>query len=202
MTNRRKFWLSQKEIIEKKILSGINVRKIAKEYKITFQQMYVICGNINIDILGIKAEKDAIRMNARKKAKEEALKLAKERRKEWYLAYWADLHGRKPRKKAYRNQPTEGVEESVLEARRRTQEYNKRNRLKLMCRRLCNHVIEMGWIVKGVCSVCGTLDRVEAHHQDYYHPFQIVWVCKHHHHQLYHSGANHHLSTCTLEVST
>jgi hypothetical protein len=194
MKLRTKFWLEQKPMIEKKIQEGMNVRTIAKEYGVTFQRLYLVCEEIGIDIQYYFDKRVAERREVRLRAKQEADRLRKEAHKQWYLTYWADLHGRRPRKKAYHNQPTEGVAESVLEARRRTQEYNKRNRLKLMCRRVFNHAVDMEWIVKGVCSVCGSLDHIEGHHEDYYKPFQVIWICKHHHHQLYHSGSKHHRS--------
>jgi len=37
-----------------------------------------------------------------------------------------------------------------------------------------------GILVPGVCSVCSSL-KVEAHHEDYSKPLEVIWLCKKHH---------------------
>jgi hypothetical protein len=40
--------------------------------------------------------------------------------------------------------------------------------------------IRRGKLLKGICVVCGITD-VEAHHEDYGRPLDVVWLCKSHH---------------------
>ena len=45
--------------------------------------------------------------------------------------------------------------------------------------------IRSGKIVKQPCEVCGTLENVEAHHDDYSKPDDIRWLCRDHHRELH-----------------
>lgn len=36
-------------------------------------------------------------------------------------------------------------------------------------------------IPKGPCAVCGSTDNIEAHHEDYRYPLDVVWLCHEHH---------------------
>lgn len=47
--------------------------------------------------------------------------------------------------------------------------------------------IRSGKLIKGICEVCKT-KKVEAHHDDYYKPLEVRWLCKKHHRQ-YHQKA-------------
>lgn len=49
------------------------------------------------------------------------------------------------------------------------------------------NAIKRGLLVRGVCEVCGSSEKVEAHHSDYTKPFDITWLCKKHH-------SEHHLN--------
>ena len=40
-----------------------------------------------------------------------------------------------------------------------------------------------GDVVKQPCEVCGNV-VAEAHHEDYSRPFEIRWLCHHHHREL------------------
>ena len=40
--------------------------------------------------------------------------------------------------------------------------------------------IKMGRLIRKPCEVCGEL-KVEAHHDDYSRPFDVRWLCGHHH---------------------
>lgn len=35
------------------------------------------------------------------------------------------------------------------------------------------------------CEVCGTGDKVHAHHKDYAKPLEVVWLCARCHHRLH-----------------
>lgn len=38
-----------------------------------------------------------------------------------------------------------------------------------------------GELVKQPCEKCGSVDRVEAHHDDYSKPLEVRWLCRFHH---------------------
>jgi predicted Zn-ribbon and HTH transcriptional regulator len=41
--------------------------------------------------------------------------------------------------------------------------------------------IRFGRLIRGTCSVCGSGEGVEGHHDDYDKPLSVVWLCKKHH---------------------
>jgi len=53
-------------------------------------------------------------------------------------------------------------------------------KLKDYVRQVTNRLVKQGVIKKGVCEDCGDSDVV-PHHEDYYNPYKVVWVCKKHH---------------------
>lgn len=194
MRTSKIIWKNEINKIEKLIKLNVNMRTIAVEYGVTFQRLYQVCKDHGISIEEHLVRRREKKLKERLAEKERQKNISAEEHRKWYMKYWSDLHNKKPRKKNYHNQPIDGVDPKVLEARRRTQKYNEKHKLETLCRRICGHAISRGWLIKGVCSVCGCLELVEAHHEDYYHPFQVIWVCRHHHHQLYHSGSRHHRS--------
>ena len=46
--------------------------------------------------------------------------------------------------------------------------------------------LKHGVLVKQPCEECGTVERVEGHHEDYDAPLVVVWLCRRHH-RLRHS---------------
>ena len=47
-----------------------------------------------------------------------------------------------------------------------------------------SNAVRDGKLVRGKnCQVCGSDRNIEAHHEDYSKPFEIVWLCKKHHWQ-------------------
>lgn len=41
--------------------------------------------------------------------------------------------------------------------------------------------ITIGILVKEPCKVCGTNENIEAHHEDYTKPLDVIWLCRNHH---------------------
>ncbi len=44
-----------------------------------------------------------------------------------------------------------------------------------------NDAIRRGHMVKQPCQVCGRVDHVHGHHDDYTKPLEIMWLCPIHH---------------------
>lgn len=45
--------------------------------------------------------------------------------------------------------------------------------------------LRTGNIQKKPCEVCGSVENLEAHHDDYSAPLQVRWLCRRHHKQLH-----------------
>lgn len=88
------------------------------------------------------------------------------------------------------------VAEHIDVIREQKKEYMRRWRLKNnkankypekeAVRRKTRQAISKGELIKLPCLVCGEI-KVEAHHEDYSKPFDVIWVCRKHHNQ-YHKG--------------
>ena len=48
-------------------------------------------------------------------------------------------------------------------------------------RKLTSSKIRAGLLIKQPCEVCGTEEKIEAHHDDYMKPLDVRWLCKKHH---------------------
>lgn len=40
-----------------------------------------------------------------------------------------------------------------------------------------------GALIKEPCKVCGAVDKIHAHHEDYTKPLEVMWLCPLHHSQ-------------------
>jgi hypothetical protein len=50
-------------------------------------------------------------------------------------------------------------------------------------RRMAMHAVYMGRLDRKPCEVCGTNEKIEAHHDDYSKPLDVRWLCQAHHRQ-------------------
>lgn len=56
-------------------------------------------------------------------------------------------------------------------------ELSNNQRLKANTRAYLNVYVKRGKIVKSPCAKCGEL-KVEAHHEDYAKPLEVIWLCR------------------------
>jgi hypothetical protein len=47
--------------------------------------------------------------------------------------------------------------------------------------RILNRAVAHGEIIRQPCEICGSSEMIEAHHEDYSKPLDVVWLCKRHH---------------------
>lgn len=59
-------------------------------------------------------------------------------------------------------------------------ELSPEQRLKANCRSYVHSYLKRGKISKSPCSICGDIN-VQAHHEDYSKPLEIIWLCVKHH---------------------
>ena len=57
-------------------------------------------------------------------------------------------------------------------------QYKKANPEKRKAHKAVHYAIKAGKLVRGKCSVCGTSERVEGHHDDYSKKLDVRWLCK------------------------
>lgn len=57
---------------------------------------------------------------------------------------------------------------------------------KYHARMAVDNAVRDGRLTRKPCEVCGTTDRVQAHHDDYSKPFDVKWLCFKHHREVEH----------------
>ena len=62
-----------------------------------------------------------------------------------------------------------------------TRKHYTKNKEKSYASGLVSRALERGILVRGRCEVCGTNKRVEGHHDDYFKPLSVRWLCYIHH---------------------
>lgn len=71
--------------------------------------------------------------------------------------------------------------EYMRENRRKHYELFPEAKKRANARSYLNVYIKRGAIKKGPCIVCGTEKNLEAHHEDYDKPLEVIWYCRKHH---------------------
>jgi hypothetical protein len=59
--------------------------------------------------------------------------------------------------------------------------FSVRNPIARKCVNAVNNAIRDGRLTKQPCEVCGNMDKVHAHHDDYSKPLAVRWLCPKHH---------------------
>lgn len=57
--------------------------------------------------------------------------------------------------------------------------------IKRQATRIASNAIRDGRLIPGPCRVCGTTERIEAHHNDYTKPLEVDWLCVRHHMEIH-----------------
>lgn len=70
---------------------------------------------------------------------------------------------------------------SSKEARRKNKIYDKHHAVHMIVFK----ALQNGELEKKPCIVCGTMDKLNAHHNDYEKPLDVEWYCYAHHMQLH-----------------
>ncbi len=63
-------------------------------------------------------------------------------------------------------------------------------KFKAAVRSLTANKILQGALIRSPCEVCGTEDDVQAHHDDYYKPLDVRWLCRNHHREYHKNNQN------------
>lgn len=79
----------------------------------------------------------------------------------------------------WRNKNRESINAKAREYLRRPDA-----QFKEICRRKTRQFIYGGKLTRGACCKCGA-EKVDAHHEDYTKPLDVIWLCRKHHHELH-----------------
>jgi len=61
------------------------------------------------------------------------------------------------------------------------------NKFKYHARQMVRNAIRCGMLTKQPCVKCGKI-KVDAHHEDYTKPLDVIWLCRRHHAEIHKSG--------------
>ncbi len=70
-----------------------------------------------------------------------------------------------------------------------SQKWAANNPVKRKAQKTAQYAVRTGRLVREPCCVCGTTDRINAHHEDYSRPLDVIWFCAKHHSQ-HHADLN------------
>ncbi len=62
-----------------------------------------------------------------------------------------------------------------------TKNYRAKNLEKYKAHQAVNSALKSGKLKKQNCTICGTWEKLESHHEDYSKPLDIIWFCSEHH---------------------
>ena len=71
--------------------------------------------------------------------------------------------------------------------RKKHSELSEEERKKANCHAYTNTLVSRGKLTREPCRFCGT-EKVQAHHEDYDKPREVIWVCRKCHLIHFHSG--------------
>lgn len=59
--------------------------------------------------------------------------------------------------------------------------WKRNNREKVLAHKKVYNAIKSGKLVRMPCEICGVTTAVQAHHDDYSRPLDVIWLCQKHH---------------------
>ena len=62
-----------------------------------------------------------------------------------------------------------------------TKKYKELNKYKINARARLRYAILTGKIIIKPCEICGETRNIQAHHEDYSNPLDVIWLCAKHH---------------------
>ena len=86
--------------------------------------------------------------------------------------------------------------EKLKEMRKRANDKQKSKPdtwLKVAARRMTRTAIQKGMLVRQSCEICGIIENIDAHHDDYTKPLDVKWLCRKHHNE-HHKNINDKIS--------
>ena len=102
---------------------------------------------------------------------------------------WADYHKDRKTKSGYEHRCKEcnlkrrkeygQRPESKILAASSMSEYRRKNKAKVQARNKVHYHIKVGNMTRPTqCKNCQSVGHVEAHHEDYSKPLDVIWLCK------------------------
>jgi len=88
----------------------------------------------------------------------------------------------------YREQPGVRARLARRARRARVRSRNPAEQAKMASRRLLRSAVEVGKVIRQPCEVCG-ISPADAHHDDYFKPLDVRWLCPVHHYQQHQAAA-------------
>lgn len=74
------------------------------------------------------------------------------------------------------------------------------NRLKYLAHKRVEKAIVSGRMIAQPCQRCGAVELVHAHHDDYAHPFDVMWLCPMHHRERHRELENNNMNDTTVTL--
>ena len=78
------------------------------------------------------------------------------------------------------------MKQTTEQRRRYTAAYNKKHPEKVISRKITERAIQEGYLIPMSCEFCGSVMRIEVHHEDYSKPYDVRWLCRYHHLAVHH----------------
>ena len=102
----------------------------------------------------------------------------REARLEYYLAYDRVRGHTDERKNSKKKETPE-------KCHWRVSKYEQTYPEKKVAHSMVSSAIRTGRLIKQPCEICGTLENIQAHHEDYAKPLDVRWLCQKHHMELH-----------------
>ncbi len=65
--------------------------------------------------------------------------------------------------------------------KRSIKQYYNKNRHKFLARWAVKSAVASGKLIRGLCEICGVIENINAHHEDYSKKLDVIWLCVKHH---------------------